>query len=66
MAWSGAPFRRSQRHRIIAGVCGGIAEALGWSPLLVRMLFVVGSFFPILPGFIVYLVLWVLVPKTPR
>jgi len=30
------------------------------------MLFVVGSFFPILPGFIVYLVLWVLVPKTPR
>ena len=65
MAWSKAPFRRSRRNRILAGVCGGIAEALGWSPLVMRILFLVGSFFPLLPGSIVYLVLWVLVPRAP-
>ncbi|MDA1313952.1 MAG: PspC domain-containing protein [Acidobacteria bacterium] len=66
MAWSRVPFRRSRRHRILGGVCGGIGEALGWSPLVVRVLFVVLSLFPLLPGSIVYLVLWVLVPRAPR
>lgn len=66
MAWAGAPFRRSQQHRIIGGVCDGIAEALGWSPLVVRVVFVAGSILPVLPGFIVYLGLWVLVPRAPR
>jgi phage shock protein C len=64
MAWARAPFRRSRRHSILGGVCGEIAEALGWSPLVVRVLFVVGSIFPLLPGAIVYLALWVLVPRT--
>ena len=26
-------LRRSNRHKMIAGVCGGIAEWLGWSPI---------------------------------
>ena len=30
------PLRRSRRHRWIAGVCGGLAEWLGWNPTLVR------------------------------
>ena len=29
---------RSRRHRMIAGVCGGLAEWLGWDPTLVRIL----------------------------
>jgi phage shock protein PspC (stress-responsive transcriptional regulator) len=56
---------RSRRHRLIAGVCGGIAERLGWSPLLVRTLFVVGAILPIFPGAVVYLVLWLVLPKAP-
>jgi phage shock protein PspC (stress-responsive transcriptional regulator) len=48
---------------MIAGVCGGIAEWRGWNVTLVRVLFVVGSLVPIIPGFVVYLVLWVLVPS---
>ncbi len=47
---------------MIAGVCGGIAEWLGWPASLVRILFVVGSLVPVLPGFLVYLVLWLAVP----
>ena len=37
------PLRRSKEHRIIAGVCGGIAEWLGWDVTLVRALYVVVS-----------------------
>ena len=62
MARSSRPLRRSRRRRLIAGVCGGLAERHGWSPTVVRILFVVGSLVPVLPGFLVYLVLWLVVP----
>ena len=58
----GRPLRRSRRHRIVAGVCGGLAEWLGWSPLLVRVLFVLVGALPLLSGILVYVVLWLLVP----
>ncbi len=57
------PLRRSRRHRIVAGVCGGIAERVGWSPFLVRVLFVVGAVLPIFPGALAYVVLWLVVPE---
>jgi phage shock protein PspC (stress-responsive transcriptional regulator) len=56
------PLRRSRRRRLVAGVCGGIAEWLGWPPTLVRLVFIVGSLVPVVPGFLVYLALWLLVP----
>ena len=58
------PLRRSRRNIFVAGVCGGLAEWLGWNPTLVRVLFAVGSCVPIVPGFVVYLVLWVVVPQA--
>lgn len=57
------PLRRSRRHRIVAGVCGGLAEWLGWRPLLVRVLFVVVGALPFLSGILVYVVLWLLIPE---
>lgn len=62
MARLSKPLRRSRRRRLLGGVCGGIAEWLGWPRFVVRVLFVVGSLVPILPGFLVYLVLWLVVP----
>lgn len=60
------PLYRSRRYNIIAGVCGGIAEWLGWSPTLVRVLYVVGSILSVaFPGAIVYIILWVVMPKAP-
>ena len=51
------------RDRMIAGVCGGIAEWLDWSPALVRILYIVVSVLSAaFPGIIVYLILWVLMP----
>lgn len=49
---------------MIAGVCGGIAAWLGWNVTVVRILFVVGSVLPIIPGFVVYIVLWSVVPDA--
>ena len=37
------PLVRSRRNKILAGVCGGIADWLGWDPTLVRVLYVVVS-----------------------
>jgi phage shock protein C len=59
------PLRRSRRHRMIAGVCGGIAEWLGWDPTLVRALYVVGSTLSAaFPGILVYIILWIIVPRA--
>jgi phage shock protein PspC (stress-responsive transcriptional regulator) len=66
MSGSGKPLRRSRRYRVVAGVCGGMAEKLGWRPTLVRVLFVLIGALPFLSGILVYLVLWVVIPEeTP-
>lgn len=58
-----AYLRRSRHNRIIAGVCGGIAEWLGWDPTLTRILYVLISVFSAaFPGILVYLILWVIMP----
>lgn len=57
-------LQRSRRHRVVAGVCGGIAEWLGWDPTLVRVLFVLVSVLSAgFPGILVYIALWVLMPE---
>lgn len=55
-------LRRSNRNKMIAGVCAGLPSWLGWDVTLVRVFFVVGSFVPVIPGFLVYIVLWIVVP----
>jgi phage shock protein C len=52
---------RSRNHRVIAGVCGGIAEHYGWSIGLVRSLFLLFGLFG--AGEIIYIVLWIVMPK---
>ena len=60
-------LRRSRKHRMIAGVCGGIAEWLGWQPARVRILYVLVSVLSAaFPGILVYVVLWIILPKAPE
>jgi phage shock protein PspC (stress-responsive transcriptional regulator) len=55
---------RSQQDKMIAGVCGGFAEYFGWTPWMVRFVYVLVSIFSAaFPGIIIYLVLWFLMPK---
>jgi phage shock protein C len=57
------PLHRSRRHRLLGGVCGGLADWLGWDPTLVRVVYVAVSICSAaFPGTIVYLVLWLLMP----
>jgi phage shock protein C len=59
-------LHRSTKNKMIAGVCGGFAESLGWDPTLVRILYVLVSIFSAaFPGILVYLILWVLLPQEP-
>ncbi len=52
---------RSRTNKMIAGVCGGMAEYLNADATLVRLLFLLIGI-PSGIGFAVYLVMWVLVP----
>ena len=49
---------------MIAGVCGGLAEWLGWDATLVRVLYVLVSICSAaFPGILVYIVLWIVMPN---
>ena len=57
--------RLERQNGMIAGVCGGIAAFLGWSPTTVRVLYVVVSVLSAaFPGILVYVILWVVMPKA--
>lgn len=57
---------RSNSNKMIAGVCAGLANYLGWSADKVRVLYVVVSILSAaFPGALVYLVLWFVMPKEP-
>ncbi len=56
---------RSRKDRMIAGVCGGIAQYFHVDPTPVRLLFVLAALFNGL-GLIVYLALWLVTPENPE
>jgi phage shock protein C len=55
---------RPQTGKVIAGVCAGLADRYGWSAGKVRLVFVLSCLLPG-PQFVLYLVLWALMPKRP-
>lgn len=58
---------RSQDERVIAGVCGGIADRFGWRASRVRIAYVLLSILSTgFPGILVYMVLWFLMPEEER
>lgn len=61
-------LHRSSTDSRIAGVCGGLAEYLGWSSTRVRLIYILATLFTAFSGVIVYFVLWFLMPldQTPR
>ena len=55
-------FRSS--NRILAGVCGGIAEYFGVDPTVIRVLYMVLSLFTAaFPGLLLYILLTILMPN---
>ena len=56
---------RPARGKVLAGVCAGIARRFGWSPWLVRGVFLISCLLPG-PQIVLYLLLWITMPKERR
>lgn len=57
-------LKRSYQDRMIAGVCGGLADYFDLDPTLVRVGYVLLSFLSAgFPGLLVYIVLWIVIPE---
>lgn len=48
---------------ILAGVCGGLGAFFGLNPLWFRVLFVALMLPGGLPGILIYVVLWLIIPR---
>ena len=59
-----AGLHLSRADRKIAGVCGGLGEWLDVDPVFLRVTFVLLALLGGL-GFLVYVVLWLFVPRAP-
>ena len=56
-------LRRSRRNRMVAGVCGGLAEFFGVRAFWFRLAFLIALIPGGVPGFLLYLVMMVIVPS---
>lgn len=55
---------RSKNNRVIAGVCGGLAEYFDIDPIIVRLITLIlvlsaGA------GLLAYIIAWIVVPEDP-
>ena len=57
--WKGKRLYRDDNHKILGGVCSGIAAYLGIDPVIVRIVFIVSGI-----GFFAYILLWIFVPGS--
>jgi phage shock protein PspC (stress-responsive transcriptional regulator) len=61
---SSIPLRLSPHRRVLAGVCGGIAEWLGIDAWWMRALYIgLTIFWAGFPAILVYLALWIGLPR---
>ncbi len=56
-------LRRSRRNRVVAGVCGGLAEFFGISAFWFRLGMIIAFIPGGVPGVLLYLLLWIMVPS---
>jgi len=55
-------LRRSRNNRVIAGVCGGLAEFFGISSFWFRLAFFLALLPGGVPGILIYLLCWIIIP----
>jgi phage shock protein C len=56
-------LRRSSRNRMVAGVCGGLAEFYGISSFWFRLAFLIALIPGGVPGLLVYFIMVFVVPS---
>jgi len=56
-------LRRSKRNRMVAGVCGGLAEFFGISSFWFRLALLIALIPGGVPGILIYLIMMVIMPN---
>lgn len=56
-------LRRSRSDRMMAGVCGGLAEFFGISSFWFRLAFLIALIPGGVPGLTLYVILWIIMPN---
>jgi phage shock protein C len=59
-------LRRSRANRVFAGVCGGLEEFFGISAFWFRLAFLIALIPGGVPGFSLYVLLWLIMPLAER
>lgn len=57
-------FYRSRKNRVVAGICGGLAEYFEIDPIIVRLITLI-LVLSLGAGFIAYIIAWIVVPEEP-
>ena len=55
---------RQMNGKMIGGVCMGLGEYFDIDPVIMRVLFLVALFLGV--GFLLYIILWIIIPKDPK
>jgi phage shock protein C len=56
-------LRRSRSNRMVAGVCGGLAEFFGISTFWFRLAFLIALIPGGVPGILIYLIIMMIIPS---
>jgi phage shock protein C len=59
----GKKLLRSRKSRMIAGVCAGLGEYLDVDPTIIRLLWVLFTFFSFGAGILAYIIAWIIIPE---
>lgn len=54
---------RSRAKKWIGGICGGLGDFFGMDPTIWRLIFLLGTLFGFGSFFLIYIVMWIVVPK---
>jgi len=56
---------RSGKDKLLGGVCGGFGEYFDLDPVLVRIIWVILAFASLGTAVLIYIILWILIPRDP-
>ncbi|QJW89680.1 PspC domain-containing protein [Spirosoma taeanense] len=58
-------LERISDEAMVGGVAAGLAHYFGWNRTLVRLIFLIGIPLPGFPALLIYIILWIAMPKQP-
>lgn len=58
-------LERISDEAMVGGVCAGLAQYFGLNRTVVRLLFLIGIPLPGFPALLIYVILWIAMPKQP-